>query len=151
MTSAIPTPLGQEQQALVDAVAAEHAAVFAYGLVAAFSNPARTEQVSADTAAHRARRDATLDALTAASVTPPQAKPGYVVPFPVVDPVSAARLAVQVESDTAVAWRSVIERSQSEPTRRFGIEALTECALRAANWRVILDVAPPTVPFPGQP
>ena len=71
MTSPSPTSsLGPEQQALSDALRAEHAAVYAYGLIAAFSNPARIGDISADAAAHRARRDATIDALTAAKVRP---------------------------------------------------------------------------------
>ncbi|MGF7123424.1 ferritin-like domain-containing protein [Rhodococcus sp. TAF43] len=142
---------GPEQQALIDALQAEYAAVFAYGLVAAFSNPTRSDLVSANTAAHRARRDATIDALTAADVEAPQPQPAYSVPFPVSDPTSAAQLAAQVEADTAVAWRSVIERSQSEHTREVGVTALTEAAVRAANWRAILGVVPPTTAFPGQP
>lgn len=144
------TTLGSEQQALVDALRAEHAAVFAYGIVAAFSNPARSAQIAADTAAHRARRDATIDALSAASVTPPGAEAGYTIPFPVTDPTSAIQLAVQVESDTSVAWRSVIERARSEATRAAAVDALTESTLRAANWRAVLGAAPPTVAFPGQ-
>ncbi|MBD0322909.1 MAG: ferritin-like domain-containing protein [Aldersonia sp.] len=143
--------LGSEQQSLVDALRAEHAAVFAYGVVAAFSNPQRADLIAGYSAAHRARRDATIDALTAANVEAPPADPGYTVPFPVADPISAARLAVAVEHDTAVAWRSVIERAKSEPTRRTGVEALTEAAQRLATWQTILGTAPPTMPFPGQP
>ncbi|WP_031940842.1 ferritin-like domain-containing protein, partial [Prescottella defluvii] len=124
---------------------------FAYGVVAAFSNPNRSDLVSANTAAHRARRDATIDALTAASVDAPQPQAAYSVPFPVTDPTSAAQLAAQIEADTAVAWRSVIERSQSEHTREVGVTALTEAAVRAANWRAILGVVPATTAFPGQP
>lgn len=145
------TRLGQEQQALVDALRAEHAAIFAYGIVAALSNPARSAQIAADTAAHRARRDATVDALAAAHVAAPGAEAGYTIPFPVTDPTTAVQLAVAVETDTAVAWRSVIERARSEATRAAAVDALTESALRAANWRAVLGVTPPTVPFPGQP
>lgn len=143
--------LGPEQQSLVDALEAEHAAVFGYGLVAAFIEPGRSAEVSADTAAHRARRDATIDALHAANVDPPVAAPGYTVPFPVTDPTQAAQLAAQIEADTAVAWRSVVERSRSESTRANAVEALTETALRCAKWRTVLGVTPPTVAFPGQP
>lgn len=145
------TELGEEQQALVDALNAEYAAVFAYGVVGAFSNPARADLVATYAAAHRARRDATIDALKAASVTAPLPSPAYSIPFPVTDPISAAQLAAQAEVDTSVAWRSVIERSDSGPTRETGITALTEAALRLANWREILGVVPSTVPFPGQP
>lgn len=142
--------LGEEQQALVDALEAEYAAVFAYGIVGAFSNPTRAERVAADAAAHRAQRDATIDALKAASVSAPAAATAYAIPFPVTDPVTAAQLAAQAEVDTSIAWRSVIERSASGPTRDIGVTALSACALRLANWRRILGV-PASNAFPGQP
>ena len=142
---------GPEQQALLDALSAEYAAVYAYGVVAALSNPERAGMVGANAAAHRARRDATIDALTAVSIDVPPPEAAYAFPFPVADPIAAAQLAVAVEGDAAVAWRSVIERAQSEHTRGTGIDALTECALRLANWQAILGTAPPTVAFPGQP
>ncbi|MEU5840398.1 ferritin-like domain-containing protein [Rhodococcus sp. NPDC047139] len=142
--------LGSEQQALVDALEAEHAAVFGYGVVAAFVDPSASEAVEEDTAAHRARRDATADALRAAGVDPPVASPGYTVPFPVTDPASAAQLAEQIESDTTVAWRSVVERARSESTRADAVGALTETAIRAARWRASRGVVP-SVAFPGQP
>lgn len=142
--------LGPEQQSLVDALEAEHSAVFGYGVVSAFADPARADDVAAHTAAHRARRDATIDALITVGVEPPVAAPGYTAPFPVVDPASAAQLALQIETDTAVAWCSVAERARSESTRATAIEALTDTAVRAAQWRIHLGIVPPTVPFPGR-
>lgn len=143
--------IGPEQQALIDALKAEYAAVFAYGVIAAFANPQRADQVARDAAAHRARRDSTVDALTAASVTAPEPEAGYTIPFPVDDQIPAARLAETVETDCAAAWRSVVERADAEHTRGTAIDALTETAVRLANWRTLLGTAPPTVPFPGQP
>ncbi|CCQ16827.1 putative uncharacterized protein [Rhodococcus sp. AW25M09] len=143
--------LGPEQQGLVDALHAEYAAVFAYGIVAAFSNSTRTELVATNTAAHRARRDATIDALRAASVAAPVPEPAYASPFPVTDAVSAAQLAAQAEVDTSVAWRSLIERSQSGATRDMGVQALTDAAVRLATWQQILGVSPSSTAFPGQP
>ncbi|MBY6540937.1 ferritin-like domain-containing protein [Rhodococcus sp. BP-349] len=143
--------LGPEQQALVDALNVEFAAVFAYGLIAAFSNPTRDPMVAQYAADHRARRDGTIDALTAASVTAPEPAAGYTVPFPVTDAVAAAQLAAQVEDDAAIAWRSVIERAQSGHTRDIGIVALTDSARRASAWKAILGIFPSTVAFPGTP
>lgn len=139
-----------ERQALLDALRAEYAAVYAYGVIAAYAAAERSRLVAQDTAAHRARRDATIDALTAAGVNAPPPDAAYTVPFPVTGPIDAARLAATVESDTAVAWRSVVERADAQPTRRTGIDALTECALRLATWQSILGANPPTVPFPGK-
>lgn len=143
--------LGPEQQGLVDALESEYAAVFAYGVVAAFSNPARGDLIASNTAAHRARRDATIDALQAASVTVPLPDPAYASPFPVTDAISATQLAAQAEIDTCVAWRSLIERSQSGGTREMGVQALTDAAVRLATWQQILGVTPSTTAFPGRP
>ncbi|ONM46209.1 ferritin-like domain-containing protein [Nocardia donostiensis] len=140
-----------ERRALLDALDAEYAAVYAYGLVAAYASPERGKLIAEHTAAHRARRDATIDALTAEGADAPPPEPAYTVPSPVTDPISAAQLAATVESDTAVAWRSVVERADTDTVRRMGIEALTESAVRLAVWQAILGVSPSTTPFPGRP
>jgi aspartate/methionine/tyrosine aminotransferase len=139
-----------ERQALVDALNAEYSAVYAYGLIAAYASSERTRLVAENTAAHRARRDATIEAMTSAGVTVPAPDAAYTVPFPVNDPIPAARLAVTVETDTAIAWRSVVENGDSEQIRRMGVDALTESALRLATWQTILGTNPPTVAFPGK-
>ncbi|MEV0292845.1 ferritin-like domain-containing protein [Nocardia sp. NPDC050710] len=139
-----------ERQALLDALNAEYAAVYAYGVIAAYAAPERTRLVAQHTAAHRARRDATIEALSAAEITVPAPDAAYTTPFPVDDPIPAAELAVTVENDTAVAWRAVVERAETEPLRRLGIDALTESALRQATWQTILGANPPTIAFPGR-
>ncbi|MEU7138474.1 ferritin-like domain-containing protein [Nocardia sp. NPDC046473] len=139
-----------ERQALLDALRAEYGAVYAYGVIAAYASSERGRLVAENTAAHRARRDATIDALTAAGVTAPPSDAAYTVPFPVNDPIPAAHLAATVETDTAVTWRSVVERADSESVRRMGVEALTESAVRLATWQSILGTNPPTIAFPGK-
>ncbi|WP_227980906.1 ferritin-like domain-containing protein [Nocardia spumae] len=143
--------MSTDQQALVDALNAEYSAVYAYGVVAAYASPERTQLVAEYLAAHRARRDATVDALKAAGATVPAPAAAYAPPFPVDDPIPAAKLAVTVESDTAVAWRSVVEHAATADLRRTGTDALTECALRLATWQSVLGANPATTPFPGQP
>lgn len=140
-----------DQQALTDALAAEHAAVYAYGVVAAYAAADRERTIAEYSAAHRARRDATADALRAAGVPAPASAAAYNSPFPVTDANSANRLAATVESDTAVAWRSVVERADSPDTRRAALDALTDCALRLTTWQAALGANPPTAAFPGQP
>ncbi len=144
---------GQGQQALADAVWAEHAAVYAYGLVAAYAAAQRGAAVTEAAGAHRARRDAATALLRAAGAQPPPAEAGYVIPLPVTDPAAALALAAQVERETAVAWRAVLERS--EPTapdvRASAVAALTDCAVRGAGWRAVLAQSPPTTAFPGSP
>ncbi|HLS78178.1 MAG TPA: ferritin-like domain-containing protein [Nocardia sp.] len=136
-----------ERQAVLDALRAEYIAVYAYGVVAAHASPERRALVAELTAAHRARRDATLDLLNSAGIPAPTPEPAYTVPFPVDGPVDAARLAETVEADAAVAWRAVVEQSTTERNRRLGVEALTESALRLARWQNILGT--PSSALPG--
>ncbi|MGW5383014.1 ferritin-like domain-containing protein [Nocardia sp. NPDC003963] len=142
---------GTEQQALREALAAEYAAVYAYGLIASHTSPDQRRTVNEHTAAHRARRDATVDLVTGDGTGAPPAEPAYTVPVEVVDPASAAQLAVVVETDSAVAWRAVVERAATETTRRTGVEALIESAGRRAVWQAAAGIAPATSAFPGRP
>ncbi|WP_067698852.1 ferritin-like domain-containing protein [Nocardia jejuensis] len=139
-----------DQKALTDALSAEYAAVYAYGVIAAYANTDRAKLVAEYTAAHRARRDATIDALKAAGAVIPGPDAAYTAPFPVNDPIPAAKLAVTVESDCATAWRSAIEHADSPDIRRTALTALTDAALRLATWQSILGTNPATVAFPGQ-
>ncbi|WP_405491931.1 ferritin-like domain-containing protein [Nocardia sp. NBC_00511] len=139
-----------DQQALTDALSAEYAAVYAYGVIAAYANHDRDKLVAEYTAAHRARRDSTIELLKASGATVPEPAAAYTSPIVVNDPIPAANLAVTVESDTAAAWRSLVERSSDDKLRRTGIDALTECAVRLATWQSILGANPITVAFPGQ-
>lgn len=146
-----------ERRGLADAVRAEHAAVYAYGIVDAYSAPQRRRAVTEASAVHRSRRDVAMRLLRADGIEPPVAEAGYVIPAAVTDPVSAAALAAEVESETAVAWRAVLEQSTPQPDgatgglRSTALEALTDCAVRGATWRAVLGQRPPTTAFPGQP
>jgi len=107
-----------------------------------------------------ARADAVNGALVAAGAIAPVSEPGYLMPLAVTDPVTATQLAVIVETDTAVAWRSVLERSdpstEGVPAGSFDVRAtavagLSDCAVRATGWRVALGTVPATTAFPGMP
>lgn len=137
--------------ALTTGLAAEDAAIYAYGTMTAFARADRRPQIAEHAAAHRARRESLVRLLSAADAPVPPAAAGYTLPFPVTDPASAARLAVAAEEDCAVAWRSALERADSDGVRGIAVDALSAAAVLAARWRVALDVAPPTVPFPGTP
>ena len=135
--------------ALQAALAAEHAAIWTYGLVSAFVPAPLVDQLGEAIAAHRARRDATERALIDAGAPPAPAEPAYLTP-PVNDAASAVRLAITAETDAAAAWRSVVERSPAQRSpREAALDALIDCAVRAVRWRVAAGEARPTVPFPG--
>ncbi|MGI5217288.1 ferritin-like domain-containing protein [Nocardia sp. CA-290969] len=140
-----------EQRALAEALTAEYAAVYAYGVIAAHTGADQRRTVAQHTAAHRARRDATVDLLTGQRATVPPPDPAYTAPLPVSDADTAAQLAIIVETDSAVAWRAVVERAETESTRRIAVEALTECAGRRAVWSAARGTEPATTAFPGRP
>ncbi|MBP2477164.1 hypothetical protein JOF53_006036 [Crossiella equi] len=133
------------------ALAAEHAADWAYGLATAFVRDTLQNAVRDGATAHRARRDATERLVRDSGATPVSAEPGYAPPQPVTDQASAITLLVTAETDTAAAWRAVLERTEDQSLRRSGLEALTTAAIRATRWRKAGGANPLTVPFPGQP
>lgn len=135
--------------ALFDALAAEHAAIYGYGLVSAHVMPDENELVSESIAQHRDRREAALSLMNERSVKAPLPAAGYQLPIVVNTASSAAKLAVRMESDCAVAWRAVLEQTDSEQDREFGTTALTQCAVLAARWRKVLGAWPVTEAFPG--
>jgi hypothetical protein len=118
-------------------------------MVSAHSLPIRNDLVSAVLAEHRDRREAAVAMLTERSVKAPLPAAGYRLPLLVDSPTNAARLAIRLEEDCAVAWRAVLEQASSEQDRVFGLTALTQCAVAAARWRRVLGAWPVTTAFPG--
>ena len=64
-------PEAPDQAALYDAVAAEHAAIYGYGMVSAHSLPTRNELISEALAQHRERREAAIALLDERQVRVP--------------------------------------------------------------------------------
>ncbi len=156
MTSPTPSttpnpdrPSDAAAAALFDAVAAEHAAIYGYGIVSAHSSPDENDLVSQALAQHRERREAAIAMLSGRAAKAPLPAAGYQLPMAVADPTAAANLAVLMENDCAVAWRAVIEQATAEQDRAFGVTALTESAVLAARWKQVLRTVPVTVAFPG--
>lgn len=142
-------PKDAAQGALFDAVAVEHAAIYGYGVVSAHSLPTRNELVSEAVAQHRERREAAVALLAERQTKVPLPAIGYQLPMVVDTPTSAAKLAVRMESDCAVAWRAVLEQADSEQDRAFAVTALSQCAVMMARWRRVLGAWPVTEAFPG--
>jgi hypothetical protein len=142
-------PADPANAALFDAVAGEHGVIYGYGLVSAHSTPDANDLVAAAMAEHRARREQAIARLAARNVAPPLPAPGYQMPIVVDSPVNAAKMAVRMEEDSAVAWRAVLERATTNEDRAFAVTALTESAVTAAKWRAVVGTQPTTVAFPG--
>ncbi len=150
-TSAAPGPLSPDAvTTLQRALAAEQAAVWAYGLVAAYSRD-DADMINEARAGHLLRRDATAARLVAGGSAAPEPAPAYQVSVAVMDPPSARQLAQDIESDAAGAWRAVIGSTDDAELRGFALLGLSDAAVRLAMWKQVAGVAPSTVPFPGQP
>jgi uncharacterized protein DUF4439 len=134
---------------LVDAVRAEHAAIYGYGALGARLDQATVALATQAESAHRLRRDALLVRLIAAGVTPPPVEPAYALPAPLTDKASALRLAVLLEERTAVVWRAALPDTAGDD-RKMALDALVDCAVRAARARATAGITPVTVPFPGR-
>ncbi|MCZ4550376.1 ferritin-like domain-containing protein [Gordonia rubripertincta] len=135
--------------ALTVALTAENAAIFAYGVVAAYAASSRSQTIAEYTAEHRSRREELVAALTAAQAEVPAAAAGYDLSAPITDPASALTVALTAEEDCAVAYRALIEQAEDVGARRLGLGGLTDSAGRAANWRLVLRISPVTVALPG--
>ncbi|WP_197380969.1 ferritin-like domain-containing protein [Mycolicibacterium mengxianglii] len=144
-------PADPAAAALYDALVTEHATIYGYGIVSAHSTPEDNWLVGQALARHREQRETLIAMLDAQSVQPPLAAPGYQLPSVVNDPTEAATLAVQMENDTAAAWRAVIEQAGAEADRAVAVGALTHSAVLAARWQQVLGVWPVTEAFPGGP
>jgi hypothetical protein len=151
-TSAEPSPSrppAGPDAALYDAVAVEHGAIYGYGLVSAHSTPAVNDLVSEAMAGHRELREEAIARLGGRGVPAPLPAAGYQMPIEVDSPTDAAKLALRMEEDCAAAWRAVLEQATTSEDRTFAVTALTQCAVTAAKWRGVLNLAPDTVAFPG--
>lgn len=155
MTSPSPAPATPTRPgdaadgALFDAIAAEHATIYGYGIVSAHSMPDVNYLVSEAMVEHRTRREAAIALLAERDVDVPLPAAGYSLPTEVDTPAAATNLAVTMEQDGATAWRAVVEQATDQKIRAFGVTALTESAVMAARWRRVREDATITVAFPG--
>lgn len=136
-------------EALAEALAAEHAAIYAYGPIGV-----RLEDDLADAAreaeqVHRQRRDELVVLLDSRDLPAPAAAAAYDLPFPVTDADAARQMAVLVEERVAAVWRATLPELTGEDRER-ALAALVETAVRATGWRQAAGIEPASVPFPGQ-
>ncbi|WP_440713492.1 ferritin-like domain-containing protein [Gordonia sp. FQ] len=143
--------MSDDRKALDNAIEAENAAIFTYGVTTAFIGTAERVTVGQYVAAHRVRRDELNADVTAAGGTPPQSAAGYRLPVNVTDATSAATVLLDAEQECARAYRALLEQAGKTELRRRGVDGLTASAGYAAHWRGVLGQSPVTVPFPGTP
>jgi len=130
--------------ALQGALAAEHAAVYGYGVVGAVLAGTAEADARADWTAHQVARDSLEAMLTRLGATPVAASPAYRLPFPVTSAKSAGQLAAALENGVTRAYLGLV--AVSDPAlRSFGALSMQTSANRATAW------SGATVAFPGMP
>ena len=164
--SSVPAPAGQAGQAgpaagpassatgrsqvvaLVRAREVEAQARYAYGVVAVHLRGDLRSTALARRTVHDEAVGASDEALDGAPGADPGPRDAYVLPFAVVDDVSAATLAAAVEDGCADAWADVV--AAADPRARSGpAAAVTERALQGARWRYRLGRGADLTPLPG--
>lgn len=150
------TPTGKldqasEDKALGAALAAEHAAVWGYGVVGAALGGEAQSSAAASEAAHRDVRDQVVALLAGRKADVVAAKGAYALPFPVLSEVDAASLATVLEDGAAAAWVRVLDQAAERSTRELAVGALSAAEVRAVSWRVAAGKTPVTRALPGLP
>ncbi|MFG2958785.1 ferritin-like domain-containing protein [Streptomyces sp. NPDC048291] len=129
-------------EALQAALAAEHAAVYGYGVVGGRIGAQRLAEARSAYDAHRAGRDALVREVRDLGGAPVAANAAYALPFAVTDAVTAARLAADLEQRVADVYSDLVRASSGE-RRGSAAAALREAAVRAVRW------SGESVAFPG--
>ncbi|MEU5262594.1 ferritin-like domain-containing protein [Amycolatopsis sp. NPDC021455] len=147
-------PSGAVPQEAVDplqvALAAEHAAVWVYGLVGAFLPGDFGDAEKSGAAEHALRRDFLQTLLSASGATPVAPEPAYVPKKPVTDAASAAQVVATAEADCASAWLAVINHTDDAGLRTTALHALVAASRRGTPWRSEAGEKPAAIAMPGQ-
>ncbi|SFO85810.1 protein of unknown function [Geodermatophilus dictyosporus] len=140
---------GAEETALQDALAAEHAAVWGYGVVgAALPADGRAPATDAEQA-HRDARDRLAALLDGRGADATPAGAGYELPFPVLSAVDAAALAVVLEEGVSGSWVALLAAAAELEVRQLAVDGLQAAEARAVGWRVAAGRTPLTTSLPG--
>ncbi len=135
-------------EALQATLAAEHAAVYVYGVlggrVPTSREPGLASQLSAAYTAHRGRRDQLTAMIRAAGGQPVAAEVGYVLPDDPTTPAQLSLVARGTEERSARVYAQTVG-STSRGDRQWAVDALSDAAVRQLAFG-----GRPTA-FPGAP
>ncbi|MEU6813887.1 ferritin-like domain-containing protein [Streptomyces sp. NPDC046860] len=122
-----------ELAALQTALAAEHAAVYGYGVVGGRIGAPRQGEARSAYDAHRAARDTLARSVRDLGGEPVAASPAYALPFSVADSPAALRLAAELEERLSGVYADLV-RASTGSRRTAATAALREAAVRATRW-----------------
>ena len=114
---------GSDHRALQAALAAEHAAIYGYGVVGAHLTGTALAAATSDWIAHQVARDSLEAMLRAAGRQPAAAAVAYRLPHPVRNPAGAMSLAVILENRVTTAYLGLVALPSSRWLRPSSISA----------------------------
>jgi Domain of unknown function (DUF4439) len=134
-----------EIEPLQTTLAAEHAAVFVYGVLGGRTSRSATpdlfDAVASAYAAHRARRDQLIREITDLGGTAVAAEAAYATPLPLDTADQVARAALEVERSSAATYSWLVANTAGA-NRRRAIAALDEAAVRELVFRGTPEMFP---------
>lgn len=119
---------------LGEVLAAEHAAIYGYGAIAAELSGTNRAIALQGLNVHRERRDRLRRITLDAGGDPVEAQAAYELPRPMGGFSAVADLAAGIERDVALAYGILIANSDADD-REFAARALQDAAVREATWR----------------
>jgi Domain of unknown function (DUF4439) len=132
------------RSALQVALAAEHAAIYGYGVLGAHLTGSLERAAQQDWAVHQVARDTLESKLTALGAQPVPAQAAYQLPFQVGAIPAAVSLAAFLEDRVATAYLGLV--ALDDPgLRAWGAQQVRASAVRATSW------SGSTAAFPGLP
>jgi len=132
---------------LATLLAAEHAAVYGYGVLGARLDEVSRAAARAAVVSHRSRRDQLVALLRSLGVVPDAPPPAYDVDART--PELALALAARLEDGLSVRWRDLVVGTDDRSLRELGVAGLQETAVRAAQWRRLAGDQQVTRALPG--
>ncbi|MEO3883892.1 ferritin-like domain-containing protein [Nonomuraea sp. B5E05] len=127
------------------ALAAEHAALFAFGLLGARTSGSLRDRMTAAFDAHRVHRDQLRGYIISRGGEPAEPDASYALPFVPSDDAQAAKLAVHLENGVTAAYLE-LAAAQDDALRRYAALAMQKAVTRSYAFR---PAQPPA--FPGMP
>ncbi len=128
------TTAAAELSALQAALAAEHAAIFGYGVAGAHLTGSGLAAAMRYWTGHKESRDTLAAMIGGHGVTPTATQAFYELPFRVHDAATAMALAAHLEDGVTRAYLGLVA-VRDQRLRHFGAMAMQGAAQRAAFWR----------------
>lgn len=123
----------QFSESLVALVKSEHAALYAYGVIAGNVHKLQKKQAIGALAIHRAIRTELISLADSLSLEIPLPSDSYELPVPVTNQHSAVVAATEIEHELCALWATAMSYAPEQYQSAWALNAQA-CAQRAFGW-----------------